>query len=301
MPTGPGLSWVKRTFIDPAPTGGEWRVEQTDGDFIVRAFVPARLEDNKYLGSDYHRKLMQLPERLRDAIRYGKWDVFEGQYFDNFDPVRHVLVRPVEAWHLKMCGIDHGYTAPLVCLWGAVDEKGRVHIYRELYETGLIDEEAAKRMNFLSTGENVSIYKADPSCWNKRSDTGMSISERWSVFGLNACRASNERVPGWNVVRAMLEKDIDGIPALTISPLCKNLIRELSEAVSDKNNPEDLDTHCSEHACDGLRYLLADYRGFLAKPKSAENRNIVDAVLQARYAESRSDWSGHVREMEVSH
>ena len=47
---------------------------------------------------DYIRQLEALPPRLRDAWLYGKWDVFEGQFFDDFrdDPT------PVSYTHLDV-------------------------------------------------------------------------------------------------------------------------------------------------------------------------------------------------------
>ena len=35
---------------------------------------------------DYIRQLEALPPKLRDAWLYGKWDLFEGQFFEDFRP-----------------------------------------------------------------------------------------------------------------------------------------------------------------------------------------------------------------------
>ena len=37
---------------------------------------------------------------------------------------------------------------------------------------------------------------------------------------------------------------------------CPNLIRELQSIPLSKTNPEDVDTHASDHAYDALRYLI---------------------------------------------
>jgi len=251
MPRGIGVGWVKRVFIAPAPQGGEWPVDLGDAGCITRAFFPSRLEDNQYLNStpEYRQNLMLLPDHLRKALLEGSWDVFEGCYFSMFDPKRHVLEREVgENWP-RMIAIDYGYAAPFCALWGAIDPQGRVHVYRELYRAGLRDEEQARLVKHLSEKENVTICKADPSCWNRRGDSGLSVADVWAQHGLYALKASNERVPGWSRLRSMLEMDIDGVPLLTVSPKCANLIRTLPEMATAANNPEDIDTRQEDHAC----------------------------------------------------
>jgi phage terminase large subunit len=40
---------------------------------------------------DYVRVLENLPEDRKKAMLYGNWDVFEGQYFQEFDRQVHVI------------------------------------------------------------------------------------------------------------------------------------------------------------------------------------------------------------------
>ena len=46
----------------------------------------------------------------------------------------------------------------------------------------------------------------------------------------------------------------DNEPGIRIFNSCHNLIRTLSTLPTDKNNPEDVDTHAEDHAYDALRY-----------------------------------------------
>lgn len=57
-------------------------------------FIPAKVTDNRALlkkQPDYLRQLEALPRRLRDAWLEGKWDVFQGQVFQEFtnDPAHY--------------------------------------------------------------------------------------------------------------------------------------------------------------------------------------------------------------------
>ncbi len=269
LASNPGSAWLKRLFIDPTgdktgQSGGCWDVDMGDHGCLRREFIPARLDDNPHINAGaYRRTLADMPESLRVALLDGRWDVFEGQYFKEFDVDKHVVEREVDAYSPRIVGIDYGYAAPFCALWGAMDDKRRIHIYREVYRSGLRAEEQAGLVLSYSRREPIQIYKADPSIWAKHGDLGRSIEEAYAERGLFVYRGSNDRLGGWNRIRSMLcTVHPDGIPALTIHPRCDNLIRELQEARHDTNRPEDLNTKDSDHAIDAARYMLADYRGW---------------------------------------
>src|SRR5690242_21411853 len=54
-PGGPGHSWVKARYIDPAPLG--WRIITDPSSDLDRVFIPSKLADNRYLGEDYVHRL----------------------------------------------------------------------------------------------------------------------------------------------------------------------------------------------------------------------------------------------------
>lgn len=82
-PDGPGAQWIARKWgIQPAG-GPSLRAEDVevvgeDGRRQVvrtrRRFIPARLEDNPYLGLDYRARLMKLDPETRAALLEGRWD-----------------------------------------------------------------------------------------------------------------------------------------------------------------------------------------------------------------------------------
>lgn len=89
-PVGEGIDWIMRRWrawlIDKTAKPGELlyykrtedgnEVETTadDPDGLSRTFIPAGLNDNPYLGDDYRRSLMSLPEPLRSALLGGIWE-----------------------------------------------------------------------------------------------------------------------------------------------------------------------------------------------------------------------------------
>lgn len=102
-PGGIGHGWVKRLFIDREYVGSE-RAE----DY---SFVQAFVYDNKELlrqNPDYVKQLEALPSDMRDAWLYGKWDIFSGQFFSEFDEQVHTgefeLPEPV----VRYAAIDYG-------------------------------------------------------------------------------------------------------------------------------------------------------------------------------------------------
>jgi len=79
-PGGPGHDWVRRRFIEGAPSYDE------EGR-PVRIFVPSRLEDNPSLDAKaYEESLEQLDPVTRQQLRWGDWDVTpEGGMFRRED------------------------------------------------------------------------------------------------------------------------------------------------------------------------------------------------------------------------
>src|SRR5690606_9291919 len=120
-PGGVGHAFLKKRFIDPAPPG-EVFIDPETG--LSRRFIPATLDDNPHLDkASYERRLLSLPEAQRRAYRYGDWDLFEGQFFSEFQRMRngkpwHVIKpsqipegRIPDHWR-RWRSIDWGYSQP---------------------------------------------------------------------------------------------------------------------------------------------------------------------------------------------
>lgn len=253
-PGGIGHGWVKDIWMDR-----RFPPEETlqDQFHLVRALP----QDNKYLPESYYKTLSALPEKLRKAYRDGNWDVFEGQYFTEWDRTKHEIKPFMIPAHWKRYrAYDHGRTAPAVCKWYADDEFGRVFVYRELYEKGRNVDEIAALINKLSEGEIYEYSVADPSIFANMGfvdkSGGQTIAETFARYGIMWAPASNRRVDGWNLMHQYLYWDEQKDPKLVYFNTCFNSIRTIPSLVHDELHPEDLDTDGEDHAADCDRYLL---------------------------------------------
>ncbi|MBQ8404990.1 MAG: phage terminase large subunit [Clostridia bacterium] len=262
-PGGVGHGWVKRLFIDR-----NFREGECPEDY---RFIPALVYDNQALMSanpDYVRQLEMLPDELKRAWLYGEWDVFAGQFFTEFDEHVHAadIVLPKRAE--RYCTLDYGLDM-LAALFIAVDEDGRAYVYDEIYESGLIVSEAAKKIRAKSTEEMLFIAPAD--LWSRQKDSGKSIAELFAEGGVYLTKITPNRVSGWLALKEWLKKDENGRAMLTIDRKCKNILRTLPLLMHDPHRQGDAATEPHEitHAPDALRYF-ASFRTCAAKREEAK-------------------------------
>ena len=256
-PGGVGAHWVKKRYISPSEPNESF----LGADGITRKFIPARLQDNPYLAYDgrYEQMLKSLPPAQRKQLLEGDWDVAEGAAFTEFERPLHVI-EPFEIpihWE-RIKGIDYGYASESCCVWGAVDPSdGTLIIYRELYRKGLLGTELAQLLTEMEINDPISVRGVlDTACWSRTGTTGPTIGETLVRAGHKLRPADKNRIAGKIQIHEYLKLQNSGRPRIQIFNTCPNLIRELQSIPLDKNNPEDVDTHASDHAYDALRYLV---------------------------------------------
>lgn len=198
-PGGVGHAWVKRLFIDK-----EYRNSEKPNDY---KFVAAKVYDNLYImqnDPEYVRTLENLPEDRRKAMLDGNWDVYDGQYFREFDRDIHV-VEPFAIpshWRIYFT-MDYGLDM-LAAYWIAMDEKGNAFVFRELTGPDHIISEAAKLIR-EATNEKVYEYLAPPDLWNRRQEMGRSVADIFQEHGINLTKTSNDRIDGWMAMKEWLK------------------------------------------------------------------------------------------------
>ncbi len=273
-PGGIGHEWVKRIWIDRDFSSDEQQKDQFH-------YVKALPTDNPNLPDSYYITLSSLPEKLRKAYRDGNWDVFEGQYFSEWDRGQHT-VAPFEipsTWK-RFRSYDHGRAKPACCLWGAVDYDGRVWIYREYYPVGQDVNEIAKEINRLSEGETYEYSVADPAIFANIGFVdkygGQTIAESFARQGVTFIPASNRRIDGWNLMHQYFNWAGDKPPLAIFFNTCLNAIRTIPNLIHDELHPEDLDSDGEDHAADAFRYLLMS----LHERKSKKLLNDVEKKLE---------------------
>lgn len=271
-PGGAGHSWVKARYIDPAPLG--WKIikeefinpfsgERTEKE---RVFIPSRLTDNKYLGSDYVSNLQSSGSaELVRAWLEGDWSVITGAYFPEFSQ-KHI-VEPFEIpsdW-VRFRAMDWGSSKPFSVGWFAISDGTRgyppnaIIQYREWYgcsspNVGLkltaeeVGDGIKKR---TSQSENIVYTTVDPAMYKE--DGGPSHAERMRGRGIHSRAADNSRIAGWDMLRARL-KGIDGVPMIYFFSTCVHSIRTIPALQHDPLKAEDVDTEGEDHAGDMVRY-----------------------------------------------
>jgi len=289
-PGGVGHQWVKARFVDI----GEPNVphETENGN---RIFLPSLVQDNGFLmraDPGYVRRLKNLPDKERKALLYGDWDIFEGQYFTEWDRKLHVVAPfPIPQGWRRYFTMDYGLDM-LAGYWIAVDFYGRAVVYREIYESGLIISRAAEAIGAMTPeGERPEQNIAPPDMWNRRQDTGKSVADIFRENGITLSMASNNRVQGWYDLHEWLRPTQDEtgatVPRLRVFSNCVNLIRTIPALQMDDRDPNDVATEPHEvtHAPDAIRYFVA------GRPMAAEAaEQDEDIVPYATQAENLMDY-----------
>lgn len=265
-PGGVGHAWVKRLFIDRL-----YRNNEKEEDYT---FIQSLVYDNEWLlenDPDYVRMLENLPEERRKMMLYGDFNVYEGQFFAEFDNNIHVVrpkMRP-NTYNLYRA-LDYGLDM-LACLFILVHPDGKVSIIQEIHESNLIVSEAAERIKTMTKAlgfdeSDVRLTLAPGDLWNRQTQTGRSAADMFYDNGITLTEVSRDRINGWLTVKELMKiydsrDEITGDPIkiskLEVYDVCKNLIAHIPLAQYDDKKINDMATQPHEitHILDALRYF----------------------------------------------
>jgi len=279
-PGGESHAFFKRLFIDKVYKPGEIPEHYH--------FIKALVTDNQALldeDPEYLQTLLALPPKLRKAWLEGDWDIFEGQFFEEFAnrpemaktrQWTHVIpakdfVLP-KTWTVYR-SFDWGYNKPFSCGWWAVDYDGVIYRIAELYGVKRMNGQVLPNEGVRQTpdvvfsriakmeqehpllaGHRVEYGVADPAIWDAQ--TGESIADTAAKHGLHFIKGDHKRIPGWMQCHYRLQFSSEGYPRMYVLDSCTDFIRTIPTLVYDEHNPEDLETKLSEdHAADEWRYF----------------------------------------------
>jgi PBSX family phage terminase large subunit len=287
-PGNEGHAWVKRLFIDRAFKDNE-RPEDYE-------FIQSRVTDNFALmdaDPDYVKQLEALPPKLRAAWLNGDWNIFSGQFFEEFrtspDPQlcndagitteealeqrRYTHVIPAFDISKGECrnwtilrSYDFGYGKPFSCAWWAVDYDGTLYRILEYYGCTKTPNEGTKMTPDQQFAEISRIEQthpwlkgkqidgvADPAIWD--GSRGESVAETAARYGVYFSPGDNARVAGWMQVHYRLQFDHNGFPRMYIFDNCAAFIRTIPLMMYSEKRPEDIDTDLEDHVADEVRYM----------------------------------------------
>ena len=287
-PGGQGHQYIKRIFLDKKYQNGEDPRDYT--------FIQSLVTDNKVLMKtqpDYIKQLEALPPKLREAWLHGRWDIFEGQFFEEFreEPDSQKcyeagisvedakkqgrwthVIEPFDmaagdrrSWTIYR-SYDFGYAKPFSCAWWAVDHDGTIYRIMELYGCTQTPNEGLKWTPDRQFEEIARIEKehpwlkgrqilgvADPAIWDV--SRGESIADTAIKYGVYFTPGDHERLAGWMQCHYRLQFDKNGYPRCYIFENCKGFIRTIPQLLFDEHRPEDLDTDGEDHIADEWRYM----------------------------------------------
>jgi hypothetical protein len=169
--------------------------------------------------------------------------------------MRQLVVPRDTSW---FCSMDWGFNAPGVILWWAHVGDHHWHIVRELKFQHETADTVAQRWKAVMKElgiKRVSYVAADPSMWAKTGHgRGESIAETLQRHGLPMLKGDNDRKNGWQRCHEVLRLAPDGQPWLTVDATCTYGLRSLPAQVSDKKDPDDVNTGGDDHWVDAWRY-----------------------------------------------
>ena len=257
-----------------------------------RAFLPANRFDNPSIQDVvmYETQIRALSDpMLAEALLTGNWDMFSGLYFTKFSPQVHVI-KPIEImkWWTLIVGIDWGFHAPCAIEWTAIDDSPvpNVYHYDELYvnaKTPMAIAEMIHKRN-AQRGLEPSIYYGGRDMWTKNpltwkregtpEYTPHTVAQAFQDEGITITPANQDRKQGWaNMHRLMdwkgeinesgiMEFESDGKDRLLdphyylFEGRAPHLRDQLTDAVRDEKNVEDIDGNIEDHAIEADRYAL---------------------------------------------
>ena len=271
-PGGPSHGFFRRLFVDRRFTEDEHPEDY--------AFIQALCTDNLALMEsqpEYMRSLEKLPPKIKEAWLYGRWDVYEGQVFEDFfDRPEHYMdrqwthvIEPFEipdSWKIYR-SFDWGYNKPFSCCWFAVDFDGVVYHILELYGCTKTPNEGVKwtppqvfaEIHRIETehrwlkGKKI-IGIADPAIWD--AETGESIADTAAKHQVYFSPGDHKRIPGLMQCHYYLAFDDNGYPMFYVFKNCKHFIRTIPLLQYDEHKVEDIDTSQEDHIYDSWRYFL---------------------------------------------
>lgn len=260
-PGGVGHNWVKERFIDIGAPNVIHTCKLETGETTTRIFIPSLVQDNKFMltyDPDYIKRLDALPEKERRALKYGDWDIFDGQFFTEFKRDIHVI-EPFEIpkdWYIYFV-MDYGLDK-LAGYWIAVDYNNNAYVFREVYESNLLVSQARDKIKEM-TNEPIYLYLAPPDLWNRHKETGKSTADIFEEGDITLYKTNNDRIQGWLQMKEWLKpyKDEQGCMTakLKIFNTCKNLIRCLPQVQHDEKRVGDIanEPHELTHSVDAIR------------------------------------------------
>lgn len=301
------------TATNPAsPQHWMYRMFFEDGNGDV---IQMNVLDNPHVPKDYVKRM----ERTLSGMRYeryfeGKWVGSEGMVYKEWDVDTHqVTPEDLEQWHAGWKihnekewstgeksvwvspppdwrvyrAIDFGYNNPFVCQWWARSPDDELVMFRELYKSEMLIEEAAEEIKNLTDNE-----------WTMETtfcDHDAQATETLKKYGVYTQNANKDVEAGIDAVKSRLQKDSRGRAKLYLMKgsrvhepdsqlrLGDKPLKTYDElpAYTWKEGDEDKPEKSDDHGMDAMRYLVY----------SIDEGNDISLDEMKKWEELANDWS----------
>jgi len=198
----------------------------------------------------------------------GLWVGVEGQVYEHFDPNVHILPSdfhiPKEWPRYRV--IDFGFRNPFVCQFWAVDEDGRMYLYKEIYHTNRTVRAHAGQIHRASGNEEYEATIADHDAEDRATLEENGISTRPAkkavLKGIDATQErfkiqddGRPRIYFLHDARIELDRDLEDEfkPTCTIEEITGYVYDHPKEGKAFEEKP----IKYNDHGMDAMRYLVA--------------------------------------------
>lgn len=278
-PGGKGHAWVKKYWIDHQLPP---ELEKLRDEFI---WVKATAADNPFLTESYFEDLKTLPAQMAKAYAEGSWDQFKGQYFTNFEPLRHVgrrqgseivsgsdgKVYQIDYWWPKWVSLDWGFDHEFAAYWHTTAPDGRHITYREWVFRGLTPRMLGQGMLERSVDakgalEKIGQFFLSPDAFADRTGESTIAEQIREVTGAGnrfpmPAAASDDRVGGWQLLYRLFEEN-----QWLIAENCERLIDSIPSLIHDEKKTEDVKKVDGDDPADSARYGMYSRLGTVKVP-----------------------------------
>lgn len=251
--TPKGRDWVYKTFIQPAidgdPQFAYWSFKSSDNTELDRDFLEAAKRD---MSDKMYRQ-----EILGEVVS------FSGLIYPDYNESVH-LEDTHEAGRDDpfFIGMDYGYQNPTAILLVAQDDKQRLHVVDEIYESKLLPVDIAKRIDEMLSRNGLTRERIIDWVW----DPSIEEEDKARIHELELpfIDGTNDVLSGIAEVTRRLRYDTKRKPSLRIAKRCQHLRDEFG-SYSWRTSPADSSTmderpeKAYDHALDSLRYICMAY------------------------------------------